>query len=139
MNLLFPSFAFIDGIGGPEVLLIMFVILLLFGGEKLPVFAKTIGKTMRELKKASADVEREIKKAMEDTPEPPPPSTTPYHSPYPAPAIETSQSPAFPDPYTQDVASAPETSQAPVTPVTPSEPQQSPAEEKKEIPEPPKP
>jgi sec-independent protein translocase protein TatA len=60
------SLAFIDSIGGPELLMIMFVALLLFGGEKLPSLARTLGKSLNELKKASGEVEREIKRAMEE-------------------------------------------------------------------------
>ena len=35
MNLVSPFFALLD-VGGPEVVVIMFIILLLFGGQKLP-------------------------------------------------------------------------------------------------------
>jgi len=70
----FPhSLAFIEGIGGPELLMIFFVILLLFGGQKLPELARGLGKSVREFKKATAGVEEEIKKAIEapaDTPKP---------------------------------------------------------------------
>jgi sec-independent protein translocase protein TatA len=62
----FPiSVAFIEGIGGPELLMIFFVILLLFGGQKLPELARGLGKSVREFKKATAGVEEEIKKAIE--------------------------------------------------------------------------
>jgi TatA/E family protein of Tat protein translocase len=58
--------AFIDGVGGPEMLLILVIVLLLFGGEKLPEFARGMGKTMRELKKAASGVEEEFRRAMEE-------------------------------------------------------------------------
>ena len=70
MNPSFSSLAFIEGIGGPELLMIFFVILLLFGGQKLPELARGLGKSVREFKKATAGVEEEIKKAMEAPPEP---------------------------------------------------------------------
>jgi len=70
MNLSFSLLAFIEGIGGPELLMIFFVILLLFGGQKLPELARGLGKSVREFKKATAGVEEEIKKAMEAPPEP---------------------------------------------------------------------
>jgi sec-independent protein translocase protein TatA len=57
--------AFIEGIGGPELLLIMFVILLLFGANRLPELARGFGKSMREFKKAASGVEQEFKQAME--------------------------------------------------------------------------
>ena len=42
-----PFPAFIEGIGGPELMMIMFIILLLFGADKLPGLAKGIGKSVR--------------------------------------------------------------------------------------------
>lgn len=60
--------AFIEGIGGPELMMIMFIVLLLFGADKLPELARGMGKTLREVKKATSGVEHEIKKAMEEPP-----------------------------------------------------------------------
>lgn len=39
---------------------------LLFGGKKMPSFARTVGKTIREFRKASSEVQREIQKAIDD-------------------------------------------------------------------------
>ena len=47
-------------IGGQETILIVFAILLLFGGKKLPELARGLGKGMREFKDASDGVKREI-------------------------------------------------------------------------------
>jgi sec-independent protein translocase protein TatA len=47
-------------IGGPEMILIIFVALLLFGGEKLPEIARGLGKGIRDFKDASEGVKREI-------------------------------------------------------------------------------
>lgn len=47
-------------IGGPEMILIVFVALLLFGGEKLPEIARGLGKGIRDFKDASEGVKREI-------------------------------------------------------------------------------
>ena len=60
------SLAFIDGVGGPEMVLIFVVVLVLFGGQKLPEFARGLGKTMREFKKAASGVEEEFKRALEE-------------------------------------------------------------------------
>jgi len=60
-------FAILD-VGTPELLLIFFVILLLFGGQRLPELAKGLGKSVREFKKATAGVEEEIKRAMDEQP-----------------------------------------------------------------------
>lgn len=52
----FPCFfAGIMGLGGPEVLLIFAVLLLLFGGAKLPELAKGLGRSIKEFKHASRD------------------------------------------------------------------------------------
>ena len=59
------TFAFLEGIGGPELLLIMFVILVLFGANRLPELARGFGKSMREFKKAASGVEQEFKQAMD--------------------------------------------------------------------------
>ena len=47
-------------LGTQEVVLIMFAVLLLFGGEKLPELARGLGKGIREFKDASDGVKREI-------------------------------------------------------------------------------
>ncbi len=39
--------------GGPEILLILLVVLLLFGGRKIPELMKGLGKGIREFKDAS--------------------------------------------------------------------------------------
>jgi len=60
---------FIGGLGGYEILLIAFVVLLLFGGKKLPELMKGLGKGIREFNNAKANIESEIKdsvKSVED-------------------------------------------------------------------------
>ena len=59
-------------IGGPELMLILFIFLLLFGANKLPELAKGLGKSVREFKKAASSVENEVRRAMEEEPAPPP-------------------------------------------------------------------
>jgi sec-independent protein translocase protein TatA len=44
-------FAFIKNIGGPELLIILVVVLLLFGASKLPGLARSIGASAKEFKK----------------------------------------------------------------------------------------
>lgn len=46
--------------GTPELMVVLFAILLLFGGKKLPELARGLGKGMREFKDASEGVKREI-------------------------------------------------------------------------------
>lgn len=58
--------AFLEGLGGSEMAVIFLVILLLFGGKKLPEFARGMGKSIREFKKAAAGVEEEFKRALDE-------------------------------------------------------------------------
>jgi sec-independent protein translocase protein TatA len=51
---------------GPEIFVIIIVALLLFGAEKLPEIAKTIGKGMRDFKKATDDIRQEIETSTSD-------------------------------------------------------------------------
>jgi sec-independent protein translocase protein TatA len=45
----------IFGLGAPEIALILFVLLLFFGKDKLPDLARSIGRSFKELKTGSAD------------------------------------------------------------------------------------
>lgn len=51
---------FIGGIGMQEVLLIVLVVLLFFGGKKIPELMKGIGKGVRSFKEGVNNVEKEI-------------------------------------------------------------------------------
>lgn len=50
----------------PEILLILFVTLLLFGGDKLPGLARGLGKGIRDFKDASEGVKREINSQIDN-------------------------------------------------------------------------
>ncbi len=52
--------------GGPELIIILFVILLLFGGRKIPELMKGLGKGIREFNSAKATIESEIKEGMKE-------------------------------------------------------------------------
>ncbi len=78
MTTLPPFFAGVLGLGGPEVILIFAVLLLLFGGSKLPELAKGLGKSIKEFKHASRE-------DAEPVPTPAPHSaSTPTTTPPPA-------------------------------------------------------
>lgn len=47
-------------ISGQEIFLIVLVVLVLFGANKMPELAKGLGKGMREFRKAADDIKREI-------------------------------------------------------------------------------
>jgi len=52
--------------GGSELIIILFVILLLFGGRKIPELMKGLGKGIREFNNARASIESEIKEGMKE-------------------------------------------------------------------------
>lgn len=50
--------------GGPELILILVVVLLLFGGKKIPELARGIGKGIKEFNQAKASIQQEIDEGM---------------------------------------------------------------------------
>ena len=52
-----PASLAVMGLSGGELLIILAIILLLFGGSKLPSLARGLGQSMKEFKKASRDDE----------------------------------------------------------------------------------
>ena len=49
-----------------EIVLIVLVVLLLFGGKKIPVLMKGLGKGVKSFKQGMSEVEKEIKDIDED-------------------------------------------------------------------------
>lgn len=64
----FPPVGLFGPIGTWEILLILLVLLLLFGAKKLPELAKGMGRSIKEFKKATQEVEDDIRTSMEDKP-----------------------------------------------------------------------
>lgn len=56
---------FILFISGGEIFFIMFIVVMVFGADKVPDIAKGIGKGMRQLKDATEDIKQEITKSTE--------------------------------------------------------------------------
>ena len=48
-------------IGGPEIIVVGLIVVMLFGADKIPEIARGLGKGMRQLKDATNDIKREIK------------------------------------------------------------------------------
>ncbi|HQY19398.1 MAG TPA: twin-arginine translocase TatA/TatE family subunit [Ignavibacteria bacterium] len=48
------------GLGTPEIILIAIVILVLFGAKKIPDLMQGLGKGIKEFKKASSDIEKDL-------------------------------------------------------------------------------
>jgi sec-independent protein translocase protein TatA len=119
-------FALLPDFGGGEMMLILFVVLLLFGGEKMPQLAKGIGKALREFKKATSDVEQEIKRALDDVPDVRVPDFAGHVKKVvndlktaadPAPAAKPKSFPSLPSP-----ADAPDSGPPPEPPPPPASP-----------------
>lgn len=53
-------------IAGSEILLILVFVLIFFGSKSIPGIAQSLGKTIRQIKDASNDVQNEIKKSTGD-------------------------------------------------------------------------
>jgi sec-independent protein translocase protein TatA len=62
MDTLFLMF----GLGGQEIFFIFIIVLLLFGGNKIPELMRGLGRGIKEFNNAKANVEDEIRKGMDD-------------------------------------------------------------------------
>ena len=51
-------------LGTPELIIIAILVLVLFGAKKLPTFARSLGKSMGEFKKARDEFEHELHQAQ---------------------------------------------------------------------------
>ena len=58
-----PFILFLGDLGGGEIMLIMVVILIFFGANKIPELARGLGKGIREFKDASTEIRREFEQA----------------------------------------------------------------------------
>lgn len=54
------------GIGMPEMLILLVIVLIIFGAKKLPEIGSGLGKGIQNFKKATAEVDTESKKALEE-------------------------------------------------------------------------
>jgi len=52
-------------ISGAEIFVILLIVVMLFGADKLPEIARGLGKGMRQVKDATNDIKREIKNSAE--------------------------------------------------------------------------
>jgi len=61
---------FLQNLGAPEIIIIALVVLLLFGGKKIPELMKGLGKGVKSFKQGMNDVESEIHEAVEEADKP---------------------------------------------------------------------
>lgn len=57
---------FLNDVSGSEILLVLVFILIFFGSKSIPGLARTLGRTMRQIKDASNEIQSEIKKSGVD-------------------------------------------------------------------------
>ena len=53
--------------GGPELLIVLFVLVLLFGANKIPKLARSTGQAMGEFKRGREEIEEELKEGAEES------------------------------------------------------------------------
>jgi sec-independent protein translocase protein TatA len=52
-------------IGAPEILIVLLLVVMLFGADKIPEIARGLGKGMRQMKNATNDIKREIQNSAD--------------------------------------------------------------------------
>ena len=55
-------------IGAPEIIFIVLIVLLLFGGKKIPELMKGLGKGVKSFKQGLNEMEEDVKRPFEDQP-----------------------------------------------------------------------
>lgn len=53
-------------LGASELFLVLFVVLLLFGGKRLPELARNLGRGLSEFRRATQAVQRDLNSSMDD-------------------------------------------------------------------------
>jgi sec-independent protein translocase protein TatA len=66
---------------GPDMFIIAVLVLVLFGAKKLPVFARSLGRSMGEFRKAKEEFEQELHNAASEESLPPPRPRAPETKP----------------------------------------------------------
>ena len=56
----------IGGLGTPEIIIIALIVLLLFGGKKIPELMKGLGKGVRSFKEGVNNIEKDIENTTAD-------------------------------------------------------------------------
>lgn len=62
------TIAFLGDLGGGELLIIALLALVMFGSKRLPEFGRAFGRAMREFKRATRDVEENLREVLREDP-----------------------------------------------------------------------
>ena len=60
---MFSSYLFI---GGPEIFIIILIVVMVFGADKIPEIARGLGKGMRQVKEATKDIKKEMNNSAKE-------------------------------------------------------------------------
>jgi sec-independent protein translocase protein TatA len=78
----------IGNLGGPDLFIILLIVLVLFGAKKLPDLARSLGQSLNEFRKGREDLERELHHAGTGTQ---PSQSQPCQAAQPVKAVPSSQ------------------------------------------------
>ena len=90
------TIASLFNLGGPDMLVILLIALLLFGAKKLPELARGMGLAMKEFHKAKDEFDREVTKPVSEVPVQPAANTLAQKTDATAPAAAPAPAPADP-------------------------------------------
>jgi sec-independent protein translocase protein TatA len=62
------SLLLLGSLGAPEIILILLIVVLMFGGKKIPELMRGLGKGIREFNDAKNNVKREIEDSAKEEP-----------------------------------------------------------------------
>lgn len=83
-------------IGAPEIIFIVLIVLLLFGGKKIPELMRGLGKGVRSFKEGMNDIEGEIKRPLDTPLQPQQPQQPSANQPQQPAADQQPQQPTAP-------------------------------------------
>jgi sec-independent protein translocase protein TatA len=78
----------IGNLGGPDLFIILLIVLVLFGAKKLPDLARSLGQSMNEFRKAREDIDRELHNTGAQPSQPQPCHSTQQVAAAPGPASD---------------------------------------------------
>jgi sec-independent protein translocase protein TatA len=54
------------GLGGSEIAIVLIIVIILFGGKKIPELMRGLGQGIKEFNNAKANIETEVKQNMKE-------------------------------------------------------------------------